>query len=377
MANSKKLNVPEYLGNPKLPYSPYDWRSVVKDAYKLEHNVTTNKAIGELLGLTSGRISHYLAQPEKLRAETLLKILAPIKTHENRRRIIRVWNMTCFGFDIAERPSKDIVGSNPTETTVEIISRFIREGRLSTAATAAFNASEKTGARHLKAKLLDMAYYAHQRQDQPGRAMKIALELSNLARAEGNQLDLIKSHMTRVRILLGLPDISPAEVAPAFEAIDRLQLLLGSKVSRSLLEQIDELKIMATLRHMESRKEPVNEEWLETTRKSLVERLGKPQTFDRKFRIHMSAAKCSFLLGQFIEMQEHLSAASRSAKHTNYHASETARILEAKKRVQENPKQALGYLAKHIELCTKSGDLYHLNMTERAYCRAINSSFEE
>lgn len=372
----------DYLVGTQLETNPGSFVQVVKEAFLLEHDCIHNQDIAEVLGVDKSRVSQLFAAPTKLKAESIQHLLSHLKKREHRKRIVRAWMQECFGENVADRRVGALTGEVISDKTIRRVDVMVRQSRLKLAALTAHEAFRKTEDVELAERLLDRAYWARQRLDEPGQAMVIIRLMAKRASERNDIYRLLAAHQCRARILAGLADCSPEELAQVFEAMDNLfEQVRGTKPPK-VPYMLGSLRTFASLRRnshilfMERGVIPVDSEFLVSALKETLKETvpSFPMTF--RFSAWQAAARIHLLLGEFFQAEEALEKSFNSGEVKNLQVYEMSglihgRILMKKGKMQEASKYLRGVGIN----CRKTTDLYHSRLVEYDLARIENDLF--
>lgn len=361
----------DYLVGTQPYENPASFERVVKEAFLLELDCSQNQDIADVLGVDKSRISQIFGSPSNLKPETIQKLLDHLKSKEHKRMIVEAWMRECFGEEILYKSGQSVVGKRVTEKTIRRIDRQIRESRLELAAKTAVEAAERTEDPVMRERLLDRAFFARQRLDQPGRAMRIARLITNGAMKQGDHRRAATGYCLAARVMRGMADAHERET---IHLLDRAEALLASAepvprpippyilVTPEILE-IERVNVVVTLteRVQIVRVEATLRQFLKVIRSHLA----TTKSYQQKSRLNQLLARIHLLLDETFQAAEHLEASFKSGDIKNLNVYEASGILNGRILAQtEGPEIAAEYLSEVIANCEGSLDYYHQRLCE-------------
>ena len=359
-----------YLAGAQPEVDPDSFASIVREAYLLEHDCVQDQEIAEMVMVVKSRVAQVLNHPEEIESKALDKFLQPLKSKSHRRRVFEAWALARFGFDLREKRSALRLGDTVTEKTIRRIDRQVREQRLDVAAETAKEALSKTDDWLLREKLLDRAYFARQRLDQSGHAMKIARLIAEGAKERNDLPRLAAAHLFRIRILMGMTDTKPEELDPLIEQARERTASLPPAASNAPYvmgdaRMLHSLYIASRLTFMEQGKLPVDEKFLRSALQASLKEAAEKVAYQRKHRALQRAVRCHLLLGDTFQAQELLDQSFAAGGLKNLNTFEMCGILKARLLVKvESVEAASDYLEQVSEYSYHSGDRYHERLAE-------------
>lgn len=353
----------------QLATDPNAFIQVVREAYRLEHECLQNQDIAEVLDVDKSRVTQIFKNPKALKAETIQNLLDPLQNERNRRRIIRAWNLECFGIDIDERPKGRRTGSKVSVKTIGRIDRYFREFRLNDAALTASEAANKAEDWVLKQQFLDRAYFAWQRLDRPDQAMATVRIMAQGAQKRGAVRRLVMAHLFRARILLGLANAMPRDIEPVLEIAERL-LLDAPPVDSTIYPymmgtdwRLAMVRFGVTLGFIERGVTPTCEEELRLMLNNALANITSIKQRHGKFDSHLIASRLYTLLGDHYHAIEHVEFAYSSGGLKNLNAMEKCGLVQARAMaLVDSPAEVSRYYGEVIANCARCTDLYHRRM---------------
>ncbi len=382
MAGKRKGGETDYLVEAKPERDPDSFEQALREALMLERDCVLGVDIAEELGVSPGRVSQVLKEPEKLDTKSIDRIMSRIEGPENRRRVLRAWVRARYGTDPGAREGGGATGSRPTEKTLRRIDRQIRESRLRAAARTAGEAAAKADDAVLREQLLDRAYFARQRLDEPGQAMAVARVIAAGARNRGEPRRLAAAHLFRARVLMGLADARPGEV---FEALGQADALLAGQspapdpappYALATEGQAEVLRLSARIGFLERGLLKAEEPFLREALASLRARATRGP-YQRRFHALQTAARVHLLLGETAAAQEALEKAFASGETRNLNAYEMSGLIQGRVlRETEGPEAALRYLREVRSICLSNSDRYHARLAEYDLARLESRLFQ-
>ncbi len=372
----------DYLVGTQLETNPSSFVQVVKEAFLLEHDCVHNQDIAEVLGVDKSRITQLFANPKTLKPESIQSLLSHLKKKEHRKRIVRAWTMECFGEDISDPKVGQLTGDKITHKTITRIDRMVRQSRLKLAALTAQEAYLKTDDEELAERLLDRAYWARQRLDEPGHAMLLVRVMAHRAEKRGATFRLIAAHLCRVRILAGLTDCKPEELEPIFQTVgDLLEQVKGTTPAKKPY-MMGSTQIYRTLLRnsrilfMERGTLETDPEFLKEALRSVLKETKPSIPQSHRFGAWQTAARIYLLLGEFFQAQEALEKSFESGEVKNLQVYEMSGLIKGRVLMKTNtPQEAAKYLRKVSLQCRKTTDLYHLRLVEYELARLESKLF--
>ena len=369
----------DYLAEAQLEINPASFRQVVKEAFLLERGLSRNQDIAAFLGVDKSRVSQIFKETQNLKPETIRMILAKVSRKEHRRRIARAWMAECFGEDVEDPRVGPVTGRNVTERTIGRVDRMIREGRLSLAAMTATEASRKAKEGELKERLLDRAYWARQRLDEPGRAMDVVRLIVEGARERMDPGREAAGHLFRARILVGLADCRPDEIEPVFDAAETLvgQVRKGAK-EESLYAVGNErwlgsMRDSAEVIFMERGVKPKDHILLQAILYRALREARSSRSFQTRFGSWQTASRIYAMQGEHFKAQEALDRAFQAGGMKNLNAYERSSLISGRILLMtDGPEEAADYLREAADICRRQLDRYHLRLAEWDLARAVS-----
>lgn len=361
----------DYLAGAQPFDDPESFERVVKEVYLLEFDCVQNQDIADVLAVDKSRISQIFSDPRKLKPETIQNLIAHPRSKENKRRIVEAWMRECFGRDILHQTGEPLVGKRVTEKTIRRVDRQIRESRLTLAAKTAMEAAERTEDGVMRERLLDRAFFARQRLDQPGQAMRIARLITEGALSRGDLRRAASGFCFAGRVMRGMADAKERET---IHLIDRAEALLAMSeplpspsppyvmVTYEVLE-VERINVIITL--MERDQIIRNDGLIEKLMARIEARLRAVKSYQERSRLAQLLARMHLLLDQAFLAEELLEQSFKSGEIKNLNAYEVSGVINARiigKRV--STRASSEYLDRVIQNCTESLDLYHLRLAE-------------
>ncbi len=360
-----------YLAGAQPFDDPESFERVVKEVYLLEFDCNHNQDIADVLGLDKSRPSQIFGNPSILKPETIQNLLDPLRSKENKRRIVEAWMRECFGKDILQRSGDPLVGKKITEKTIRRIDRQIRESRLTLAAKTSIEAAQRTDDPVMRERLLDRAFHTLQRLDQPGQAMRIARIIAESATKLGDLRRAATGFYFAGRVMRGMADAKERET---IHLLDRAEALLAMSeplakpappyvmVTYEVLE-VERINVIITL--ME-RNQIIRDDGLIAKLKARIEvRAKSVKAYPEKFRLNQLLARMYLLLDDGFSAEELLEQSFKSGEIKNLNAYEVSGVINARiiaNRVSAEASAA--YLDRVIENCAESLAFYHRRIAE-------------
>ncbi len=361
----------DYLAGAQPFDDPESFERVVKEVYLLEFDCVQNQDIADVLGVDKSRISQIFSDPSKLKPETIQNLIAHPRSKENKRRIVEAWMRECFGSDILHQTGEPLVGKRVTEKTIRRVDRQIRESRLTLAAKTAMEAAERTEDGVMRERLLDRAFFARQRLDQPGQAMRIARLITEGALSRGDMRRAASGFCFAGRVMRGMADAKERET---IHLLDRAEALLAMSeplpspsppyvmVTYEVLE-VERINAIITL--MERDQIIRDDGLIEKLMARIEARLRAVKSYQEKSRLAQLLARMHLLLDQAFMAEELLEQSFKSGEIKNLNAYEVSGVINARIIAKRTSAEASAtYLDRVIENCTESLDLYHRRLAE-------------
>ncbi len=370
MPKSTKGEEPDYLAETKLAENPFSFERLVKEAFLLEYGFLQVQEIAGIVGVSKGRISQIFSNPQSIRPDTVEKLLAPLKNREHKRQIVRAWTIECFGIDVEDRPIGQLTGPEVTRTTLKRIDRQIRESRLSTAAQTALEAAGKAKDWYMRQAFLDRAFFAFQRIDEPGSAMRVARMMADDAKEVQNEARLVTALMLKLRVLPALQVVNTDECLKLADELRLRAARLNANYREGSLDvpsenQVERAILGATLTLIERGLLEKSEGWLRAQREITITMASKGKSYQEGFKSHFVAARIAVILGETFAASELLEMGFRSGEQKNLNALEVCGLLEARILEQTEPLSVVSdHLVQVIQNCNATLDLYHKYLAE-------------
>ncbi len=379
MARIPVGETPDYLAGTQFQHNPGSFEEVVREAFVLEHGARLNTEIAVVVGLDHSRVSQLFSTTNRLKADTIQRVIGHLKSKRHRTKIIEAWNRECFGDDFDPAATGNLTSGRITEKTLKRVDRLIRESRYETAALVAEEGAKRTKSWVLRECFFDRAYFVRQRLDEPGKAMGIVSDMAKFAEARGDTRRLATAHLLRARILHGLMTTTLDEIEPIFEQAAILlsqsepvpspqYMLLGER-------QLANTRLNCQLKAIERGEKPLSQIELERTRNALLKRAKEKASYQERFGSYFMASHITLLLGDAFLANEYLDLAFRSGDIKNLNAMAQCGIMQARILMQTDPTEAIPYLRGVIEECDKVQDLYHKRIAEYELSRALSDTF--
>ncbi|MBS1722967.1 MAG: hypothetical protein JSS66_08455 [Armatimonadetes bacterium] len=312
-------NEPDYLARTQLKSDPDSFEACVREAFLLEHACNTLEDIGVVVGVDKTQVHHYFSRPDTMQPKTIRNILAPLRSHKHRRRIVRAWILLGTGVDIAKRVRGQLTSGEVSEATIKRIDKQVSQGRLEAAAFLSFEAAEAATDVSLRERFLDRSYYARLRLNLPGRAMGIVHMIAKGAIERNEPWRLAVAYTRLARVLTVMLDSKPEEVGAALDRAD--QLLVSPEpdpkpqYNVASYELVEDLRNASYLTFAERGHEAVDERRLRSMLKDYTSSEGgnKRRGMD-PYSGHMMAARILDLLGEKFAALEHVDKAFAAGK---------------------------------------------------------------
>ncbi len=217
MAHDWELEEVSFLGKSKRGPENFEspkWRQKTKDAfkralitaYRLEHGVTKMKDIAGVIdadvgNMSPGRLSQVLSDRDNLKQATILKLIHPIKSYENRRAVL--WAYMSDMLSRVEWQYEDVqgFGESLTPDKVEALRRDMKLGNYHRVIVAALEAATVDAPSDLKYRTFLLGIVSASQLDIPGYGMVLVRTLIEYA-TEQNHLDALAcAHYYRAQLL--------------------------------------------------------------------------------------------------------------------------------------------------------------------------------
>ena len=372
---------PDYLVRAQPELNPEAFEEVVREAFHLEHQCTQKQEIARILGVDKSRVSQILGHPENLKLETIQRLLSCLSRKEHRRRIVRAWAIACFGEDIAARPAGRLTGKEITARTLKRVDRQIRESRLAMAAHIAEEAASRAEDWTLQQQFLDRAYFARQRLDEPGQAMRIVRRIVESARSRGDQRRVAGGLFLKLRILQGMHDPKPEEWDAVFSEVESaLTGALTAPPGEDEAYIVGDLKSLENVRQnarfilMQQGVIPLDADFVRQEIRRITSTLNERKSHSARFQSHLTLSAMHLLLAETFAAQDHLDAAYASGSLKNLNVYEMCGLLKGRiLAVTESPEAAAAHLREVCRNCRHSQDLYHQRLAENELARLESS----
>ncbi|ARU41216.1 hypothetical protein CCB80_08740 [Armatimonadetes bacterium Uphvl-Ar1] len=366
----------DYLAGAQPYENPASFERVVKEAFLLELDCAQNQDIADVLGVDKSRVSQIFGNPSNLKPETIQKVLDQLRSKEHKRQIVEAWMRECFGTDILHQSGEPLVGKKITEKTVRRVDRQIRESRLTLAAKTATEAAQRTDDPTMRERLLDRAFFARQRLDQPGQAMRVARIIAEGAIKRGDLRRAATGYCLGGRVMRGMADAKERETIHVLDRAEALLAMsepLGKPAPPYLMVTYEVLEVerINTLVTLMERDQIIRDDGLIKKLKTRIEvRLKEVKSYQEKSRLAQLLARMYLLLDQAFLAEELLEQSFKSGDIKNLNAYEVSGVINARiiaKR--KSPEASAEYLDRVIENCTESLDLYHGRLAEHDLAR--------
>lgn len=372
----------DYLVATQPESNPASFVEAIKEAFLLEHDCVQSQEIAEVLGVDKSRISQIFANPKALKPESIESLLARLSSRAHKKRIVQAWIRECFGAQIEDANRGQLTGSTITERTIRRVDRQLRESRVRQASQTAKEAAEKTDDPVLRERLLDRAFFAHQRLDEVGQAMKIARSISDSATFRGEIARVGAGYLMRIRLLRGISDSTPNEILPILDEVERMLpdcLLTANSNSPYILANPASYRAERTavlISFAERGQMTVDEDSFRAIRAVAIELATKTKSFQQRSRQLQIASRISLILGETFQATEYLERSFDSGSIKNLNAYEVAGVLQARLLARTRPPQEVSnYLQEVISGCYRSTDLYHARIAEVHLARVESDLF--
>mgnify|MGYP000844100310 CR=1 FL=1 len=361
----------DYLAGTQLPDDPSSFVRVVKEVYLLEFDCSQNQDIADVLGVDKSRISQIFGDPGKLKPETIQNLIDPLRSKDNKRRIVESWMRDCFGREILESKGDPLVGKKVTEKTIRRVDRQIRESRLILAARTAEEAATRSEEVTMRERLLDRAFFARQRLDQPGQAMRISRLITEGALARGDLHRAAGGFCFAGRALRGMADSRERETIHLFDQAEALLALEPSPQTAKTpyflptlaILEIERINVQLTVHERVQVIKP--EATLRAFQEVVTARLKEARSYQQQSRLAQLLARLHLALGEAFLAEELLEKSFKSGELKNLHAYESAGVINARiKAVRESSEAGADYLNAVIENCELAQDSYHRRIAE-------------
>ncbi len=374
----------DYLVGTQLEANPWSFSEIVREAFLREHDCVQRQDIAEVLGVDKSRVSQILGNPKTLKAASIQSLLDCLSSQTNRQNIISAWVRECFDQELAGGAT-DQVGSKISEKTIRRIDRQIRESRLSSAAKLSLEAFRKTEDPILRERLLDRAFFARQRLNEPGQAIGIARAICRGAVRRNEPLRALAGHIMRIRVLRSLPEFGPSEIMPLLDGVEMsLSLQGGADFSNSksyLLATKATLtseKVACRVAFCERGQLKLDDPELRSIRESCLERARRAKSYQERSRQYQQASRVSLLLDETFQAIELLEESFKAGGSKILDAHEVAGILHARILAKtESDKEASSYLRKAISIYARTLNLHHRQIAEVDLARLESRQFPE
>lgn len=359
-----------FLAETKLEVNPDSFEQIVKEAFQLEHGATASQDIAELIGKSKGRVSQMLKYPKKIEAATVEYLLSALASPRHRKIILQAWIRERFGEAALSDQKGGLTGSKITEKTLRRVDRQIREMRLWTAADTALEAARKASDPTLKEQLLDRAYFTFHRLDEPGHAMSAARLIAENATERRHTQRLATAQLFRARILSGLVDLQWEDLEPILERVSELLAISSTARGSSpyfLAEphHVAFLRIGAYVAFVERGAIRADEQELGQRLSLVLQAIKGKLSYQRRFNLHLIAARIYVLLGNSFQAHEHVELAFRAGQLKNLHGTEICGLIENRiLRMTEDSQTVAEHLAQVSRNCRNGLALYQKRMAE-------------
>lgn len=360
-----------YLAGAQPFDDPGSFERVVKEVYLLEYDCVHNQDIADVLGLDKSRPTQIFSSPSTLKPETIQNLLDPLRSKENKRRIVEAWMRECFGKDVLHQSDDPLVGKKITEKTIRRVDRQIRESRLTLAAKTSIEAAQRTDDPVMRERMLDRAFHTLQRLDQPGQAMRIARIIAEGATKRGDLRRAATGYFFAGRVMRGMADAKERETIHLFDRAEALLAIseplpkptpLYVLVTYEVLE-VERINVLITL--MERNQIIRDDELVEKLKVRVEARLNAVKSFQEKFRLAQLIARMYLLLDDGFSAEELLEKSFESGEIKNLNAFEASGVVHARIIANRVSAEASAeYLDKVIENSSASLDLYHRRLAE-------------
>ncbi len=354
----------------------------MREAFLLEHGITQNQEIADLVGRHKSRISQIFKDTAKLEPETVRDLLSHLTEPRNRRRILRAWILEAIGEDIDRTPRSESLGHAATPKVLRRIDRQIRESRLYAAARLSMEAYSKTDDRELEEQLLDRAYFTRQRLDEASSAMAVARIIANRSVASGERRRLAAAHLYRLRILIGLADSRPDEISMIFDLIDTLLAASppiptpAPPYSLARETSVAFMRISSHVTFVERGVIDPNEEMLRNSVPTFLKVASTAKDYQSRYQALQTAARIHLALGETFQAQECLEKAFLSGEAKNLNVYEMSGLIQGRiAKVAEGPEAARRYLSAVRRNCVASEDRYHGRLADYDLTRIESDLF--
>jgi len=370
MARMRTSEEPDYLAGAQPEVNPKAFKQLVREAFALEYQTTKDGQIADIIQRDKSRISQILNKPAKEESSSIKHLVSFLHGADHRRRIITAWQREYFAAYLGVDKGSVYLGKVATERTRRRIDRLIREGQLKVAARVALEAVTKTSDLILQEELLDRAYFALQRLDQPGQAMRVVKAIALRARSRGDIHREVGAHLLKCRILLGLTDTTPEALLPTIDTALALLRAIGEPtVQRYIIATpalLERSRAGALLTFMERGQLPAVPDTVRSMLQEALREAAKATSYQAKAKAHVVAARCHLILGERFQAEERLEKAFTIGHLKNLHVYEEYGLLMARILATTGGSAELrgGYLSQVIENCSTSSDRYHQRLAE-------------
>jgi len=372
----------DYLVAAQPELDPTSLRAVVREVFLLEHGCVTDLQISEVIDFDKTRLSQIFTETDTTEARSIDRLLEPLSSLTNKRRIIRAWSRGRFGVDPGGVPRAPEISGPVTEKTLRRIDRQIREMRLSVAVETTSDALRKCDDLILKEQLFDRAFMLRQRLDRVGSAVTVARAIALRAKERQELPRLAMAHLLRIRALLGLADARPEEIEPIFRDVSELIASLPPAASplppylTADAGKLASLRLNARISFAERGVETIERSELQEVLAVCIARAKGRVKKQTRFGMLQLAARIYLLLGETTPALELLEQSFEKGGEKQVHRFEMTGLLYGRiLRATEGARPALSYLRGVRATCATSSDHYHERLADYDIARLENAIF--
>lgn len=186
------------------PVEPESWGAFIRRIFAEEKNATTEREIGEHLGVGKTMVSGYLNNPERyVSPNKAYEIASVFPDPKTRRAVISKWESVVFPLDTTVPGFLE--GESALQSATGLI--YIREQvRLGVSILKKALQSEPEGP--LREQMLDLLFYGYAASDRFLEASELVLEREQVAKQQNCLKGQVRAYLDRARLLImvGMPN---------------------------------------------------------------------------------------------------------------------------------------------------------------------------
>jgi hypothetical protein len=345
-------------------------------AYRLEYGATDQQGIAQIIDeqegdMSAGRLSQILSDRDKLKHETVRKILNPIKSEDNRRDVLLAYLKDVFSIRTDHVVSEDVFGGTVTEDKVAALRELFAMGRYQRVMWAAYAGTQSDATVSLKYRLYLLGIRSAFRLDRPGSGLGFVRNWLVEASQRGEDDVIATCHYHRAQLLFasGVKSLEQC-LAINYHAqmvLSRLPVSFTTAYRGLVVDswQLDAQRIGMQITHFEKNPKLAEQSELNVLLKNCQGLIQSSPTEQSARMSQGLLARIEFVSGkEFRALDDLDDAKSKTIKEAQYRHDDWMLARARSLRISEEPESAEEFVVEAIAQIRYKENRFHYRMLD-------------